>query len=74
MPAACRPRRPIGIGCEYRQKPNNPSAFHEQPDQDVFVAWLPSKHVALTAAYARLGTIASQRDQQGLHLSTQVGD
>ena len=64
----------IGIGYEYRQKPNNLSAFREQAYQDAFVAWLPSKHVALTAAYARLGTIANQRDQRGLYLSVQLSD
>lgn len=64
----------IGIGYEYRQKPNNLSAFREQAYQDAFVAWLPSKHVALTAAFARLGTIANQRDQRGLYLSVQLSD
>jgi hypothetical protein len=64
----------VGVGYEYRQKPNNLSAFREQAYQDVFVAWLPSKHVALTAAYARLGTVANQRDQQGLYLSVQLSD
>lgn len=63
----------IGIGYEYRQKPNNLSAFREDAFQDVFVAWLPNKSVAFTAAYARLGTIADKKDQRGLYLSGQVG-
>ena len=61
----------IGIGYEYRQKPNNLSAFREDAYQDVFVAWLPNKHIAVTAAYARLGTIADKKRQEGLYLSGQ---
>ena len=63
----------IGVGYEFRQKPNNLSAFREQAYQDLFVAWLPNKRVAVTAAYARLGQIANQRNQRGLYLSGQLG-
>ncbi len=63
----------IGVGYEYRQKPNNLSAFREQAYQDVFVAWLPNKHVALTVAWAKLGQIADKKRQDGLYLAGQLG-
>ncbi len=62
----------IGIGYEYRQKPNNLSAFREEAYHDLFVAWLPSKRFALTAAFVRLGRIADKPDQQGVYLSAQA--
>ena len=62
----------VGVGYEVRQKPNNLSAFREQAYQDVFVAWLPNKHVALTIAYAKLGRIADKKRQEGLYLSGQL--
>lgn len=62
----------VGIGYEFRQKPNNLSAFREDAYHDVFVAWLPNKRIALTAAYARLGTIADKKRQEALYLSGQV--
>ena len=62
----------IGIGYEYRQKPNNLGAFREQAFQDAFAAWLPNKHVALTIAFARLGTIADKGNQRALYLSGQL--
>jgi hypothetical protein len=62
----------IGVGYEFRQKPDNLSAFKENAYQDVFVAWLPNKHVALTAAFAKLGRIADKQGQQGVYLSGQL--
>ncbi len=62
----------LGVGYEYRQKPNNLGAFREEAYQDVFVAWLPSKRLALTGAYARLGTVADRKRQDGLYLSGQA--
>jgi hypothetical protein len=38
----------------------------------VFVAFVPCKRIALTAAYAYLGQIADKRNQQALYLSTQL--
>ena len=32
----------LGVGYEYRQKPNNLAAFREDAYQDAFVAWLPN--------------------------------
>ncbi len=61
----------FGIGYEFRQKPNNLSAFREEAYQDVFVAWLPNKRIALTAAFASLGQIADRKRQQGFYVSGQ---
>lgn len=61
----------LALGVEYRTKPDNLSVFREDNFQDVFVAYLPNKHLALTAAYARLVTIADKKDQDALYLSVQ---
>jgi hypothetical protein len=65
--------RSLVIGAEYRMKPDNLAAVRESDWADLFVAWFPSKHVSLTAAYARLGTVAIRRNQNALYLSLQVG-
>lgn len=63
----------LAVGVEYRAKPNNLSAYREDSYKDLFVAYLPGKHVALTVAYARLGQIADRKRQDGAYLSLQVG-
>lgn len=65
-------RDDVAMGVEYRDKPDNLSAFREQSFSDVFIAWLPSKQVSLTAAYTDLGNIANQPDQKGAYLSVQL--
>ncbi|MBB5865748.1 DUF3034 family protein [Xanthomonas sp. 3058] len=60
------------VGVEYRDKPNNLGFAREQAWADGFVAWFPSKHVSLTAAWAELGDIATLTDQRGPYLSLQV--
>ncbi|MBV6815286.1 DUF3034 family protein [Xanthomonas campestris pv. passiflorae] len=60
------------VGAEYRDKPNNLGFAREQAWADAFVAWFPSKHVSLTAAWADLGDIATLADQRGPYLSLQV--
>jgi hypothetical protein len=47
----------------------------EKAYYDVFVAWFPSKHVSVTAAYADLGdvTVFNPRRQRGLYVSLQTG-
>lgn len=62
----------MAIGMEYRSKPNNLSVFREDDYRDIFVAWVPGKRVALTLAYAQLGTIANQADQTAVYASVQV--
>ena len=60
------------IGYEYRQKPDNLHFAREDDWRDAFVAWFPSKRVALVAAWVELGDIATLRDQRGWYLSLQV--
>lgn len=59
------------LGAEYRAKPDNLSVFKEHDFKDVFIAWVPEKHVSLTVAYASLGTIADKQDQRGWYASLQ---
>lgn len=58
-------------GLEYRQKPDNLSAFREDDYWDVFAAWFPTKRFSVTAAYADLGQIAMMTGQHGWYLSLQ---
>ncbi len=60
------------IGLEYRQKPDRLDAVGEDDWRDLFVAWFPSKHVSVVAAYSDLGDIAGLADQSGWYLSLQV--
>ena len=60
------------LGAEYRQKPDNLSAFREQDFHDFFIAFVPSKRISITAAYAVLGQIADKKDQEALYLSLQL--
>ena len=62
----------LAVGVEYRDKPDNLRAFSEDSFKDVFVAFLPDKRFAITAAYARLGNIADKRSQDGFYLSGQL--
>ncbi len=59
----------FAIGAEYRQKPDGLDGLGESDWRDLFVAWFPSKHWHLAIAYVDLGTIAGQRDQDGMFLS-----
>ena len=58
---------------EYRQKPDNLGFAREDDWYDLFVAWFPSKHVAVVGAWADLGSIATLDRQRGAYLSLQVG-
>ena len=60
------------IGAEYRARPNNLSVFKEDDAKDLFVAWFPTKYLALTAAYVDLGNIANKDNQKALYLSGQL--
>jgi hypothetical protein len=61
------------VGLEYRGKPNNLGFADESDWADVFVAYFPNKHLSLTAAYVRLGEIATFRRQSGWYFSLQAG-
>lgn len=60
------------VGLEYREKPDNLSFAGESDWQDLFVGYFPSKRVALVAAWADLGEIATLEEQRGLYLSLQL--
>jgi len=67
--------RKLALGAEYRRKPHNLGVDREKAYSDVFIAWFPTKHFSLTAAYAQLGdiTIFNPKKQKGLYLSAQAG-
>jgi hypothetical protein len=58
---------------EYRNKPNNLSAFEEEDWKDIYLAWAPTKNISLTAAYVDLGNVALRDNQSGIYTSLQVG-
>jgi hypothetical protein len=60
------------LGAEYRQKPDNLSAFREDDAHDVFMSWFATKNFSVTAAYVDLGNIATHPDQRGLYVSLQA--
>jgi hypothetical protein len=62
-------------GIEYRMKPRNLAVDREKDYYDVFVAWFPSKHLSLTAAWVSLGdiTVLNPTRQKGMYLSLQAG-
>ncbi|CAN5889338.1 DUF3034 family protein [soil metagenome] len=64
------------VGAEYRFKPNNlafaGAPFAEDDWKDIFVAWAPTKHFSLTAAYVDLGNIVGHRRQTGAYVSAQL--
>jgi hypothetical protein len=61
------------LGAEYRDKPDNLTAFRENSAEDVFLAWGPLKNVTLTTAWADLGQIAGKSVQRGIYVSLWVG-
>jgi hypothetical protein len=75
----------LGIGAEYRAKPNNlealgrasglGDALAEDAWKDIFVAWAPNKNTSVTLAYVDLGRvvpgITGNRGQTGFYLSGQ---
>jgi hypothetical protein len=64
--------RNLAIGAEVRTKPDNLAGLAEDTAFDAFVAWAPTKNVAVTLAYADLGNIVVG-DQKGVYASLQVG-
>ncbi len=84
----------LAIGAEYRMKPNNlrspanaalfggAEVINLQEDDafDIFVAYAPTKNIALTAAYVYLGNIATvdavgadYGKQEAVYFSAQIG-
>lgn len=58
-------------GAEYRQKPDNLGFAKENDWMDVFVAYVPNRSLAVTAAWVDLGAIAGLKHQNGPYLSVQ---
>lgn len=73
--AAYMVNRKLVAGLEYRHQPHNLNVDREKAYYDGFLAWFPSKHVSVTAAYAVLGdiTIFNPTRQHGAYLSVQTG-
>ncbi len=73
--AAYMVSRKLVAGVEYRQKPHNLGVDDEKAYYDVFVAWFPTKHVSMTAAYVALGdiTVFNPKRQRGMYVSVQTG-
>lgn len=67
--------RKLVAGAEYRMKPRNLGVDNEKAYYDAFIAWFPTKHVSVTAAYAVLGdiTVFNPKNQKGAYLSVQAG-
>ena len=63
----------VVLGAEYRDKPNNLSAFRENSAEDVFLAWAPMKNFTLTTAWTDLGRIAGKPPQRGVYISLWLG-
>jgi hypothetical protein len=63
----------VVLGAEYRDKPNNLSAFREDSAEDVFLAWAPLKNFTLTTAWTDLGRIAGKPPQRGVYISLWLG-
>jgi hypothetical protein len=63
--------RKLAIGGEYRTKPDR-LGFKEENAFDAFVAYAPTRNVAVTLAYVDLGNIALRR-QHGVYASVQLG-
>jgi hypothetical protein len=64
--------RRLAVGAELRTRPDNLGFARETETHDVFVAWAPSRHATLTAAYVDLGPVATFRAQRGAYLSLQI--
>jgi len=62
----------IVAGAEYREKPDNLSAFREDNAYDGFVAFFPVKWLSLTVAYVDLGNIATHAGEQAWYFSLQA--
>lgn len=81
-------RKDLAIGAEYRMKPDNlantvggAADFKEDDAWDVFIAYAPTKHLSVTAAYVYLGNIvtikaadiADYGKQHAFYVSAQLG-
>jgi hypothetical protein len=71
-------RRTLAVGVEYRTRARHLGIDDEGDAWDAFLAWAPSRHISVVAAYVNLGNVAApvsgeSTDQDGAYLSVQVG-
>ncbi len=64
--------RRLAIGGEARTRPDNLGFARETGAHDLFVAWAPTRHATLTAAFVDIGPVATFRPQRGAYLSLQI--
>lgn len=64
--------RHIAAGFEYRQQPDNLSFARQDDWFDAFIGIFPNKHLAVVAAYADLGSVATLDHQTGWYLSVEI--
>lgn len=64
--------RRLVVGGELRTRPDNLGFARETGAHDVFVAWAPTRHATLTAAFVDIGPVATFRPQRGAYLSLQI--
>jgi len=67
--------RKLLVGADFRMSPNSVGLDKDKAYSDLFVAYFPTKNLALTLAYASLGDIAvfSPKRQSGAYMSLQLG-
>ena len=65
--------RRLALGAEFRTKPDNLAFAPERNAYDAFAAYFFDKHVSATLAFASLGPIVRQGDQNGAYLSVELG-
>ncbi|GAA3918855.1 DUF3034 family protein [Litoribacillus peritrichatus] len=59
------------VGFEYRQKPDNLKSVEEDDWRNAFIAFFPSKHLTLVAAFMDLGEVGGLDSQSGGYFSIQ---
>lgn len=64
--------RTFAVGAEYRQKSGALSGLPEDDWFDLFAAWVPNRHVSITAAYLDFGEIATLKSQHGWYVSLEL--
>ncbi len=65
--------RKLAVGGEYRTMPSNLGFSKSDDWKTLYAAYFINKHASITLAYVSLGTIATQKNQQGAYLSAQIG-
>ncbi len=63
----------LAFGVDFRQKQRQLNFAKESHWKDVFVAWVPNRHVSLVLAYADLGNVATLTNQKGWYVSVNGG-